>query len=73
MKKVFIILSLVAIIATVSSCKQKRCACTTYRQGYRTTHSLEPKTGKSCIDTIVWDAADSSGDLIKTICAEEEQ
>ena len=71
MKKLLIALGIIAIIGTVSSCKQKRCSCYTYRTGYPTAHSLEHKTGSSCLDTIDWMAADSSGDLIRKICDEE--
>ena len=71
MKKILIALCLIAIIVVVSSCKKKRCECYTYRQGYATAHSYEPMTGSSCMDTLDWQAADSSGDLIRKICADE--
>jgi hypothetical protein len=71
MKKLLIALGIIALIATVSACKQKRCACTTYRTGYSPAHSLEPKTGSSCADTTQWTATDSSGDIIIKICDEE--
>ena len=71
MKKLLIALGIIAIIGTVSSCKQKRCSCYTYRTGYPVAHSYEPKTGSSCADTTDWMAADSSGDLIRKICDEE--
>lgn len=71
MKKLLIALGIVALIGTVSACKQKRCECITQRTGYPDAHSYEPKTGSSCVDTLVWQAADSSGDLIRKICGEE--
>ncbi|MBO4600316.1 MAG: hypothetical protein J5641_06215 [Bacteroidales bacterium] len=72
MKKVVIALGIVAIIAVVCSCKAKRCSCYTERTGYPTAHSYEPKTGSSCVDTVIWQASDSTGDLIRKICGEEE-
>lgn len=71
MKKLLIVLGIIALIATVSSCKKKRCVCYTYRTGYPTARSFEPRTGSSCIDTVDWMAADSSGDLLRKICADE--
>ena len=71
MKKVLIALGIVALICVVSSCKQKRCVCYTDRAGYPTARSYEPRTGASCVDTVEWQAADSSGDLIRKICEEE--
>ncbi len=71
MKKILIVLGIIALIATVSACKQKRCSCTTYRTGYTPAHSYEPKTGANCSDTTQWMAADSSGDVLVKICVEE--
>ena len=71
MKKLLIALGIIALICTVSSCKKKRCSCYTYRTGYPVAHSYEPRTGSSCVDTLEWQAADSSGDLIRKICADE--
>ena len=73
MKKLLIVLGLVAMVVVVSSCKAKRCSCYTFREGYRTAHSYEPKTGASCIDTVDWQATDGTGDLIRKICGEEIQ
>lgn len=71
MKKLLIALGVVALIGMIGGCKQKRCECYTYRTGYPTAHSYEPKTGSSCLDTVDWQASDSSGDLIRKICDEE--
>ena len=71
MKKILIALGIIALIGTVSSCKQKRCSCYTYRTGYAVAHSYEPRTGSSCADTLEWQASDGSGDLIRKICADE--
>ena len=71
-KKVFIALGILAVITVVCACKEKRCSCYTYRTGYATAHSYEPRTGTSCVDTIDWNAADSSGDVLRKICGEEE-
>ena len=71
MKKLLIALGIIAIIATVSSCKKKRCVCYTSRTCYPTARSYEPRSGSSCVDTVEWQAADSSGDLLRKICAEE--
>ncbi|MBQ6068399.1 MAG: hypothetical protein IJK84_02755 [Bacteroidales bacterium] len=70
MKKLLIVLGILAVLGATCSCKEKRCECKYYRTGYATTRSYEPKTGSSCSDTTDWMAADSSGDLIRRICDE---
>lgn len=71
MKKFLAVLGLLAIVGTVSSCKEKRCACVSKRTGYPAARSYEPKTGSSCVDTLQYMASDSMSLIIK-ICAEEE-
>ena len=71
MKKILVAISLVVILATVSSCKEKRCACTYIRMGYPESHSLEPMGPEGCVDTLEYLASDSIS-FIKKLCVEEE-
>lgn len=46
MKKFFAVLSLMAIVAVVAGCTEKRCACTTVRGNHEyESHSLESLDG----------------------------
>ncbi|MCQ2295472.1 MAG: hypothetical protein MJZ67_07445 [Bacteroidales bacterium] len=75
MKKVFALLSLIAILVVMASCKEKRCACTWTRgdMEYRKCFSLEPKVGiSSCAELNgEWLSSDSST-LVMRECVEEE-
>lgn len=73
MKKILLALGALAIIAVVSSCKEKRCECITYRTDYAPARSLEPLGNhKSCSELDAeWPSADTaSQDLLKKECVE---
>jgi len=50
MKKIFVALSLLVLVAVLASCSEKRCSCTTVRGDHEyESHSLEPLgSHKSC-------------------------
>lgn len=74
MKKTLTILALVALVFSITACKEKRCKCTTFR-GNSTipAYSLEPLgSHKKCSDLDKeWQASDSTGDIIKMSCVPE--
>lgn len=76
MKKVFVVLSLVAALSVIASCgKEKRCQCTTYRgdgSTYRPAVSLEALgSHASCSELdATWTASDSTGDMLKKTCVD---
>jgi len=74
MKKIFVALSLLALVAVVTSCKEKRCSCTTVRgDNMYTSHSLEPLGNHSSCSELdrEWLASDSSGDMLFKTCVPE--
>ncbi len=70
MKKLFVVLGLVAAMAAVVSCKEKRCECITTRAGFADARSLEPLgSHKNCSElNAEWVSADSLSDVLKKDC-----
>jgi hypothetical protein len=74
MKKVSVILTLIALVAVVTGCGEKRCACTTIRGNHEyISHSLEPLEGHgSCAElNAEWLSVDSVT-LLSKECVPEE-
>ena len=75
MKKVMFVLSLCAILLTVSACKAKRCECKTFRGNeVIPAYCYEPLNGhRNCSELdMEWTASDSTQDILKKTCVPEE-
>lgn len=72
MKKLFVILGFVAALSLVYSCKEKRCECTYLRTEVGESRGLEPKGNLSSCSELdkIWEANDSTGQLIKKTCVD---
>lgn len=74
MKKILIASALVLLLASMSSCKEKRCRCVTSRAHEADAISLVPLGNYANCSEMdrQWMAADSSGDLLVMKCHDEE-
>jgi hypothetical protein len=75
MKKILALLTMLVIVAVVTGCKEKRCACTTIRGNYEyTSHSLEPLgSHSSCSDlNAEWTSTIDGVTLLSKECVPEE-
>lgn len=72
MKKFFVLLSVVASLLVVSSCKEKRCECTYVRPGYRNSVALEPLGSHANCSELddQWVANDSTQEMLIKTCVE---
>lgn len=72
MKKVIVVMGLVAALSIVMACKEKRCECITIRVDQQPARGLEPLgTHKSCEElNAIWESSDSLHDMLKKECTE---
>lgn len=73
MKKLFVVLTILAVVATMSACKGKRCVCVESRYGYPNATSLVPKDGHAnCSELDFEQFATDSVSLITRVCTDEK-
>ena len=74
MKKKALAAAMMLVVLSLAACKEKRCRCVYDRFSERPSECFEPLDGhKSCSEVDKeWMASDSTFEIIKKTCVEEE-